>query len=355
MQKTKTLKKQALTRSARRIRRGTVVLVAAVASVVLGAPSAVPAPGPAVEGESVRVLSWNIYHGGRNDELGGEKNFPLVLDQLADIAPDVFFSIETYGSAKEIQDALTDRVGKGVYQAVQVTDGSSDNLWIFTRYDVVKTFPKPTGSTVSDFNIGGARVQLPSGRQLNLFDTWTSYTNPWIGDMIDTNAKDVQAGRKPTYHPQRVARAEKGQQIPQVTDIVHQQVPYMLDGNTDPVLLAGDLNTVPAADWSAKWADCAHHFGLSYDLAATDVLTDAGFQDTYRAANPDVCADPGRTWSPHPDYANMITKDRIDFIFARGSGIEVNDAYVVDERLPQHESGAFYSDHGAVIADLTVS
>ncbi|MFC7304110.1 endonuclease/exonuclease/phosphatase family protein [Streptomyces monticola] len=346
--------KRLLTRPSRRIRRGAVLLTAVVASAALTAPSAVPAPADSTRAESVRVLAWNIFHGGKNDGLGGEKNFALLLDQLADIAPDVFFSVETYGSAEEIRAALSERAGKGAYHAVRITDAANDNLWVFTRYDVVTTFPNPTGTTVTDFNIGGARVRLPGGRQLNLFDTWTSYTEPWIGDMIDTNAKDVQAGRPPTYSPKQVADAEKGKQIPQVTDIVRKQVPRMLAGNTDPVLLAGDLNTIPAADWTDRWAGCAHHFGLGYDLAATDILTDAGYTDTYRAAHPDVCADPGRTWSPHPDYAGMVTKDRIDFVFAKGPQIQVNDAHVIDERLPQHESGPFYSDHGAVVTELTV-
>ncbi|GHH43684.1 hypothetical protein GCM10018773_30220 [Streptomyces candidus] len=335
---------------ARRLGGGAAVLALALAAATLSAPAhARPA-----RSEAMRVLSWNIFHGGKNVGLGGEKNFPLLLDQLADIAPDVFFALETYGSAEEIRAALSERAGKGDYRAVRITDASNDNLWIFTRYDVVKGFPNPSGSSVTDFNIGGARVQLPGGRQVNLFNTWTSYTEPWIGDMIDANAKDLQAGRAPTYAPQQVEDAEKDRQIPQITDIVTKQVPAMLGGNTDPVLLAGDLNTVPAADWTARWARCAHHFGLSYDLAATDVVTEAGFKDTYRVANPNVCADPGRTWSPLPEYASMITKDRIDFIFARGPRLRVNTSYVIDQRLPQHESGPFYSDHGAVVTEFTV-
>ncbi|UQA92030.1 endonuclease/exonuclease/phosphatase family protein [Streptomyces halobius] len=320
--------------------------------------TAVPAPAaarPTAAPESMRVLSWNIFHGGKDAELGGAENLPRVIDQLVDIAPDVFFSIETYGSAEDIRTALSARAGKGRYTAVRVTSGSSDNLWVFTRYTVVTTFPKPTGNAVSDFNIGGARVQLPSGRKVNLFDTWLSYTNPWIGDMIDTNAHDLQAGRTPRYTRQQVAAAEAGAQLPQIRDVVHRQVPAMLGGNTDPVLLAGDFNTVPAVDWNGRWAHCADHFGMSYELRTTEVLADAGFRDTYREANPDVCAAPGRTWSPQPEHASLITPDRIDFIFAKGAPVQVRGSYTVDERLPQHEPGRFYSDHAAVVTDLVVS
>lgn len=314
---------------------------------------ALPAQADTTTTESVRILAWNIWHGGKDPLVGGAENLPRVIDQLVAIAPDVFFAVETYGSADTIRSGLTDRAGKGTYTATRITSTSNDNLWIFTRYPVVHVYPKPTGTTVSDFNFGGVRVRLPNGRDLNLFDTWLGYTNPWIGDMIDDNANDVLAGTQPTYGSRKVAGAEGRMQLPQISDIVDKQLPTMLAGNTAPVVLAGDFNTVPAADWSAAWAGCPRHYGLRYALRATQVLTDAGFVDTYRAANPDVCAAPGRTWSPQPEYAYMVTDDRIDFIFTRGAAVD--GSYTIDQRLPQHGSGRFYSDHAAVVTDLRIA
>ncbi|MFB9394020.1 endonuclease/exonuclease/phosphatase family protein [Streptomyces coeruleoprunus] len=308
----------------------------------------------AVVSDDVRVLAWNIYHGGRNVDLGGAENLPRVVDQVVAIAPDVFFSVETYGAAEALRDGLTRRAGKGTYSATRITAGASDNLWIFTRYPVTQVYPTPTGTTVTDFHFGGVRVRLPSGREVNLFDTWLGYTEPWIGDLIDENAAAVRDGGRPRHSASRVQRAESGAQVPQITDIVGTQLPAALAGNTDPVILAGDLNTVPAADWSRAWAGCPDHFGLGYDLRATRVLTDAGFTDTYRAAHPDVCAAPGRTWSPLPAYDYMITPDRIDFVFARGAGVSVTGSHTVDTRLPEHPPGPFYSDHAAVVTDLRI-
>ncbi|GAA2795837.1 hypothetical protein [Nonomuraea dietziae] len=65
-------------------------------------------------------------------------------------------------------------------------------------------------------------------------------------------------------------------------------------------MIGGDLNTVPAEDWSATWAAAPNHLGTSYPLTATKVVTDAGFVDTFRAAHPDAGAVEGRTWSPLP-------------------------------------------------------
>ncbi|WP_018351685.1 endonuclease/exonuclease/phosphatase family protein [Longispora albida] len=338
------------------LRRSAAAAVCAAALLSGTTVHALAAPvSPAATPEPVRVLAWNIWHGGQDPAVGGAANLPRVVDQLVAISPDVFFAVETYGAADAIREGLTARAGKGAYSATRITSSSSDNLWIFTRYPVVKVYPKPSGSAVTDFNFGGVRVALPNGRQLNLFDTWLSYTNPWIGDMIDTNATDAVAGRRATYAARKVAGAESRAQTPQLTDIVRNQLPLMLAGDTSPVVLAGDFNTVPAADWAPAWSRCARHYGLGYELRTTTVLTETGFTDTYRAANPDVCTHPGRTWSPQPEYGYMITDDRIDFVFTRGAGVTVTASTTVDSRLPEHGPGRFYSDHAAVVTDLLVS
>ncbi|GAA2630766.1 endonuclease/exonuclease/phosphatase family protein [Streptomyces axinellae] len=307
----------------------------------------------------MRVLSWNIRHGGRDRALGGRENLRLLLDQVVALKPDIFFAIETYGSGEAIRRALTRRAGQGSYRAVQVTRGgrgpSRDNLWLFTRYKVVNVFPKPrTRVAATGFNTGGARVALPNGRRLNLVDTWLSFSRPWIGNMVNRNAKAAKAGRPLPHTRAQVADAEQRRQLPQLRDILDRQLPAMLRDDRSPVLMAGDLNTVAASDWSARWARCPRRYGLSYDLRTTRLITEAGFRDTYRTAHPDVCTHPGSTWSPLK-RKHRVTPERIDFIFARGQGLRVRRSFTVDKRLPSHPAGQFYSDHGAVVTDLTVA
>lgn len=311
--------------------------------------------------DQVRVLSWNIRHGGKDEGLGGARNLPLLLDQVVSLAPDVFFAIETYGSGDAIRTALTDRAGKGTYRAVQVTPGghgpAKDNLWIFTRYDVVRKFPtqrKRDEITVSGFNTGGARVRLPGGQRLNLLDTWLSFSRPWIGNMVNTNARAAKEGKPLPYSHARVAAAERTRQEPQLREILGSRIPAMLDGDTSPALLAGDLNTVAASDWRRTWAWCPDRYGLSYDLHTTRLIEKAGFRDTYREAHPDVCRAPGSTWSPLARN-HRVTPERIDFVFARGRQLAVRRSFTVDRRLSSHPRGQFYSDHAAVVTDLEVS
>lgn len=328
--------------------RGIATLVLACL-VALAPTSALPAAAAEPVGTDVRVLNWNIWLGGTG---AGAENLPLLLDQVVAVAPDVFFAVETYGAGEQILAALNGRVGKGRYHAAQITPGngiSQDNLWIFTRFPIVAVYPPPSNKDISAFNFGGVRVRLPNGRAVNLFDTWFSFNSPWVGDLIERNADDILAGQRPTHSASKVRNAESAG-LADVRGAIS-SLPGMLGGNTDPIIMAGDFNTVPAADWSTVWAGCASHTGQSYPLRITSELISRGFVDTYRAANPDACASPGGTWSPHHAYD---TPQRIDFTFTKGAPIATVDSYTVDERLAAHPPGGFYSDHAAVVTDLCI-
>lgn len=304
---------------------------------------------------TLRVLNWNIYRGGKGERVGGAGNFPRLLDQLAAIAPDVFLCVETYGSGPAIERALTRRARNGRYRGVQITDRPSgeDNLWIFTHLPIVRVLPKPSGGElVSDFNLGGVRVELPKRRQVDVFVMWINYTNPWDGYLVDENAAGRRAGLTPRHSGDDVVHAGR-RQTAYLREIVDRHLPRMRGGHDGPLIIGGDCNTLPAQDWTAEWADCPNKLGASYALTGTQVFADAGFVDTFRQAHPDVCAVEGRTWTPLPDE-RLITPQRIDLTFTRGSALSVVDARTVDTRLPQHEPGAFYSDHAAVVTDLDV-
>ncbi|MCO1577092.1 endonuclease/exonuclease/phosphatase family protein [Crossiella sp. SN42] len=291
----------------------------------------------------VRVLTWNIWRGG----LGaGADNLPRLLDQVVATRPDVLLAVETYGAGEQIRQALTDRAGKGRYSGTQITPSTTggDNLWIFTRYPVTRTYPAPAGGKVTAFNFGGVQVRLPGGKHLNLFDTWLPYTDPWNGYLIDENAAARRAGLPPRHTPAAVAEAETAQTT-YLTEIITRHLP---DG---PAVLGGDFNTPAASDWTDRWQGCPNHFGMTYPLRTTDLLVEAGFTDTFRAAHPDACTAEGRTWSPQPTE-RMITPQRIDLTFARGA--TVTGSQVLDTRLPRHGPGVFYSDHAALLSTVRV-
>lgn len=204
--------------------------VGGVVGIRAGSADAVTAPGRRPR-TGLRMLTWNIFHGGHGV---GDDNLPLLLDQLVAIGPDIYLAVETYGSGERIRAALSRRAGHGEYTGIKITQRppGTDNLWIFTHLPVVDVYPSPSGGRhITDFNLGGVRLRLPSGRELNVFDTWISYTNPWIGYLIDENAAGIRAGLKPRHPDVQVNRADE-RQTDHVEEILSQHLPAMLAATT---------------------------------------------------------------------------------------------------------------------------
>ncbi|UXI67926.1 endonuclease/exonuclease/phosphatase family protein [Tahibacter amnicola] len=320
-------------------------------ALLLAVAFAVPVPSlaaPPASGDAVRVLYWNIFLGGSG---AGEGNLPQLLDQVVELSPDIFFVVETYGAAPAIVERLNSALGKGRYEAVQISPGSGiykDNLWIFTRYPVVETYPKPEHPDITAFNLGGIRVRMPAGREVNLYDVWLSYDEPWGGDMMEENVRARDAGKAAVHSRWKIVHSEKSglADVRGVLSTLRRQV-----SGRAPTIVAGDFNTLPARDWTSRWARCAGHGGQYYTLRTTAQMTNAGFVDAYRVAHPDVCRFPGSTWSPHYDRK---VPQRIDFVWLRGKGLAVRGAQVIDQRLARHGPGRFYSDHAALVVDLQV-
>lgn len=236
-------------------------------------PDPLPETG---EDADLSVLTWNIYHGGKDDDSTDLDNRDRVADYIAGYAPDVVLAIETYGAADTILAALNGAVEGRIYEGIRITSSGDDNLWIFTHLPVLEVFDAPRSATISDFNIGGARLQLENNREVAVFDMWSSYTNPWIGDLIEDNAHDVRAGQQPRHDAADVVAADQVQ-----TQMVSEFLNY-IDEHTrddDLVVTGGDLNTVAAEDWIETFATCDSHYGLAYELTATPQFAQAGFTD----------------------------------------------------------------------------
>ncbi|WP_327089120.1 endonuclease/exonuclease/phosphatase family protein [Nonomuraea sp. NBC_01738] len=257
----------------------------------------------------MRVLEWNIWLGGRDPE-----NLAMTTELIASLDPDVFLSIETYGAAERILAALPGHTG------VRVTSGPRDNLWIFTRLPITHVYGKPHGTLVDDFRFGGLRAELPEGGEASFFVTWLSFTEPWLGDLVADKA------------PWEQVLAAEERQHAEITDILEHQLPALLGEHDGPVILGGDFNALSTSDWPG--------------LRTTEVMTGAGYTDTFRA----MSGDPGHTWSTQPDRAHIPIPERIDYVFAKG--LAPKASFTVSERLPGHPEGPFYSDHAALVTDF---
>jgi endonuclease/exonuclease/phosphatase family metal-dependent hydrolase len=122
----------------------------------------------------------------------------------------------------------------------------------------------------------------------------------------------------------------------------------------DAVFVTGDFNEPSGRDWSEAAAAAGRHpHAVRWPVAAA--LEAAGFVDAFRAAHPDEMATPAFTWTPFGEPADPEDHhDRIDFVFARGVGLDVVEAAIVGEKAPEAQIvvAPWPADHRAVVAEV---
>lgn len=307
---------------------------------------------PSKHGIRVRVMEWNIWLGGR--EAGGEQNVDQLIEFIRRQDVDILFMLETYGSGDKILAGLNaGRPQDDRFTGVMITERpepNRDNLWIFTRYPVVKEHPRINEEALSSFNFGGIKVRLPNGRDVHLFNTWLWHKGPGMGRTNKT-VGEIMEGAKRSFTEAEIVATDLERRLGMARVILDDRLPRYVQDD-DPIILAGDFNTLPYIDWTQEFADAPGHGGLVLQWPVTQLFHEAGFIDTYRAAHPDAGRFPGATWSPLYGYGNA--PGRIDYILIKGDGIRVLDSFTLDKRLPGHENPEFpfYSDHAAVVTDL---
>ncbi|GIP35004.1 discoidin domain-containing protein [Paenibacillus sp. J2TS4] len=308
-------------------------------------------------GTPVRAMTWNLWEGGR--AAGGEENIQQIIEVIRHENPDILFTVETYRSGEKILAGLNEGLPENQqYTGIKISNEPAhqpdkDNLWIFSRYPVIKQYPVMYyQGLMNSFHFGGIKVELPDGQEVNLFNAWIYHEGcAWC--KVNLTVGEITYNLPRTNTNAEIVATDLVRRIEHIRKIVHVSIPTLLEGDTAPVLLAGDFNTLSHYDWSERFADAPGHAGLVLQWPVTQILEDAGFIDSFRWANPDAGKDPGNTWSPYYGYG--MAPGRIDYIWSRGDEMRITDSYVRDQKLPEHENDQpFYSDHAAVITDLMI-
>lgn len=273
--------------------------------------------GLADEPVSFRTMTWNIWHGGRED---GEKIGPQrVVDIIKRSGADIVAMQETYGSGEWISEQL------GFHFHPRGT-----NVSIHSRYPVLEDI-----SVFEEFKCVGALLELPGNRKLAFYSIWLPYNSEiWMEGTRDVNDLDAM----------RAACDASRKSLEKMWALIQQR---LSDSQYEgvPIVIAGDFNSMSHLDYIAPFQD--QFDGVVIDWPTSHILSDVGFRDAYRQAHPEVNRQDDRTWTPRfPEQQ----QDRIDFIYYRGSQLELRDAAVIDE----HDQG-FPSDHAAVVSDFVLA
>lgn len=232
---------------------------------------------------------------------------------------------------------LAQRLGYYLYEQT----AENDALWanaILSRYPITAATPNDLGVAI---DVKGLTVYA-----FNVHFTDYPY-QPYqfaripYGDapFLTTSEEGVEA-----------ARAARGGAV----DLLIQELP--LSDSARAAFIFGDFNEPSGRDWTVRAVDAGMQ-PAAVAFPSSGALEAAGFVDSYRAVHPDEVENPGFTWTPTTAANDPSDRhDRIDYIFVRGSDVDIVDASIVGEDSPPAEIAIipWPSDHRAVLATIKV-
>jgi exonuclease III len=291
---------------------------------VLGCKAQEPRP-------TIKVMAWNILHGG-NDIENGVQN---VVEIIREIGPDVILMVETYGSGQMIADSLGYNFHLIAPEGTAIDD-KGVNLSIFSKF--------PFGERIDTdfpFYLGGREIIIDN-RKIRFFSNWFHYL-PWE-DEPENLGKSVG---------ELVEWEKSGTKYEMLKKVLPYLKKYTAEADRVPMVFGGDLNTPSHLDWGEGTK--ALHNGLVVPWYTTKILEDIGLMDTYRTLHPDPNTAPGITW--HTKGKN--DDHRIDYIFYKGSKISAikSESYKVFLGEPFSINGRtipYPSDHGFLVTTFEV-
>ncbi|MEU1269375.1 HAD-IA family hydrolase [Streptomyces sp. NPDC005799] len=271
-------------------------------------------------GTRLRVMSWNLWHGGAKVDDHRAKQLKVVLDTEADVVG----LQETAGTAaRELAEAL----GWHHHQA-------GENLGIISRH--------PITAGLGDLEVGfygatGARIRVDGTHEV---DVWTAHLHYTPYGPYEAAFDGLPAAELIAHEDVRLAQMKDA--LRQIAETA---------GSTTPVVLTGDFN-------------CPSHLDRpQVAWPVTRAAEEAGLRDSYREAHPDPARAPGHTWSPvharhENDPAREEPQDRIDYVLHNGRGLSVTDSRTVVTGVPRAwpdvAGNDWPSDHAAVLTTFTV-
>ena len=266
------------------------------------------------DGQPLKVLAWNIWHGGRRK--GVDEGVQRVVEVIEESGADIVLMQETYGSGPRISG----RLGFDYYLR-------SSNLSIMSRYPI-----RGVHRLYQGFRFGGVTIELSPGVSVQAHSLWINYL-PDVGKALEEGAG-----------PLGLVAADAKTRGAEMDGILKELIASLDAAPAVPVLVGGDFNSASHLDWTEATAHVPGHHGHIVPWPVSQSMERAAFVDTFRSAHPDPSASPGHTWSPEfPDSH----QERIDYVYASAGDWRV----VGSEVLSVHPRG-WPSDHAAVLSTL---
>lgn len=287
-----------------------------------------------VTGAELRVMSFNLWHGGN----AGKQPLSQTAEVIRAAKADIIGLQETGGYEKEKGSGRPDNGRKLAEILGWHYFDQGERTGILSRFPIITNTARKWGVT----------IRVAPGREVMMFNVHLAHAPyqpyqlagiPYAnGRFIKTAAEAVDEARK--------ARGE------QVGRLLAELKPAL--AGAQPVFVTGDFNEPSPLDWTARAAAAGHH-PVAVDYPSALAVLQAGMRDAYRTAHPDELTHPGHTWTPttRPDDPKD-RHDRIDFVFFAGSNMTVKRCDVVgeDKKFADILVQPYPSDHRAVVATI---
>ncbi|MFC7586365.1 endonuclease/exonuclease/phosphatase family protein [Nonomuraea antimicrobica] len=288
----------------------------------------------------LKVMSFNLWHGGSQVDGGREKELRFLLRSGVDV---VGLQETSATSTRELAEAL----GWDYHQA-------GTDLGVISRYPITERKEPVTGGPLSVAT--KVRVRIGERQEVVVWNVHLGYT-PY-------GPYDACFGK--LTQEQLLAYEERSGRTPQIKAVLEEMRPDLAAARRTPVLLTGDFNAPSHLDWTQATRRCGY---TAVPWPASVLPTQAGLRDSFRIAHPDPVAVPGITWSPiYPVFTGGYgydshkgepePQDRIDFVYYAGPlRVTGSDALVegTPAPVPDHRGNAWTSDHAAVLTTFRTS
>ena len=267
----------------------------------------------------MKVLQWNIWHGGVH--LGNEGRL-RVLDLVCASHADVVMMQEAYG----IQEMLADSLGFHLK-----TRSKGDNLALFSR------FPLEPVDWREPFKSNPAKVTLPNGKRMLLVDSWLRYAY-----RPEYTSGYAAKGLEPAVW----VAEDSILALADIRNIYTKDILPHLEERM-PVIVSGDFNSCSHLDWTERARPLHHGYG-PVPFPVSRYMQENGFRDSFREKNPDEVAYQGGTTAV---IYGQMQMSRIDFIYYKGNMKVVSSKII---RTSPEIDYVWASDHAAVMTVFKV-
>lgn len=307
---------------------------------IMGVAMAVPAAAET----TLRIMSYNIWGGGGNEGKGVEETVAVLQAANPDIIGMQETRLEGDDCSADDCPPMGDSVAKAIAEALgyYYYDQTQENaaLWanaILSRYPIGEATAHDLGVPI---DVNGVTVWA-----FNIHHDDEPY-QPY-------QLLGIEYGPAPFIKTEAEAEDWANRTRGPAMDLLFSDM-QAADGAA-AVFVFGDFNEPSEYDWTEA-AVAGGQQPVKVEWPTTHRLSEAGFVDTYRAANPDPVAKPAYTWTPQGDEADPDDHhDRIDFAFAKAEGLTVTGAWIVGETGPRTDLAVdpWPSDHRATLAEVS--